>query len=408
MILTPILLALAPAASIEAPADLLAIRAPRVEVGNGETLHHAVILVEDGRIVTIGEDLPIERGIPVLELSEGQVVMPGLVCAYSRIGLSGNGFSDSRPWVKASDELYPASGDYPKVLEAGVTTLGQYPAGNSVPGQAVAVRPKGSSAAEMILADSVYLKIIMGNSRSLKGNISEGFNRADKWLEKEAKNREKWEKDKKKFDDEDDKKKKKELDPGPYVPEEEDEKAQAFLDLRSGELRALISITSSAGYLHLLDAIGEEEFDWDLRIPLSRNTDVFHVKEQIGERGLRIAMEPEISLHPGTLRQRNLPAEFARAGAKLVLLPRAGSTSSLETWRRDTATLIAAGLDYQTALRAMTLEAAAMLGLQDSIGSLEPGKAANMIILDGDPFEAATKVEAVMLDGDFVHGEVNL
>ena len=124
MILTPILLALAPAGSIEAPADLLAIRAPRVEVGNGETLHHAVILVEDGRIVTIGEDLPIERGIPVLELSEGQVVMPGLVCAYSRIGLSGNGFSDSRPWVKASDELYPASGDYPKVLEAGVTTLG--------------------------------------------------------------------------------------------------------------------------------------------------------------------------------------------------------------------------------------------------------------------------------------------
>ena len=63
MILTPILLALAPAASIEAPADLLAIRAPRVEVGNGETLHHAVILVEDGRIVTIGEDLPIELSL---------------------------------------------------------------------------------------------------------------------------------------------------------------------------------------------------------------------------------------------------------------------------------------------------------------------------------------------------------
>ena len=56
-------------------------------MGNGETLHHAVILVEDGRIVTIGEDLPIERGIPVLELSEGQVVMPGLVFAYSRICL---------------------------------------------------------------------------------------------------------------------------------------------------------------------------------------------------------------------------------------------------------------------------------------------------------------------------------
>lgn len=407
MMFTPFLLALAPAAP-PAAVDLLAIRAPRVELGNGETLHHAVILVEDGRIVTIGEDLPIERGIPVLELEDDQVVLPGLVCAYSRVGMSGNGYNDSRPWILASEELYPPSGSYEEALEAGVTTLGQYPAGNAIPGQAVAVRTQGSTTDEMILKDSVYLKVIMAANRSAKNNLSDGFERADKWLEKEAKNREKWEKAKEKFDKEKDEEKKKELDPGPYEPEEEDEKAQAFLDLRAGELKALISVSDSAAYLHLLDAIGDEEFAWDLRIPLNRNSDVFHVKEKIGEKGLRVAMEPEISLHPGTMRQRNLPAEFSRAGAKLVLLPRSGSTASLERWLRDTAEIVAAGLDYQTALRALTLEAAALLGLEEELGSLEAGKAANLIILSGDPFEVGTEVDAVMLDGAFVHGEVNL
>lgn len=407
MMLTPLLLALAPAAP-PAAVDLLAIRAPRVELGNGETLHHAVILVEDGRIVTIGEDLPIERGIPVLELEDDQVVLPGLVCAYSRVGMPGDGYNDSRPWIKASAELYPASGEYEEVLEAGVTTLGQYPAGNAIPGQAVAVRPRGSTAEEMILKDSVYLKVVMAANRSAKNNLSEGFDRADKWLEKEAKNREKWDKAKEKFDKEKDEEKKKELDPGPYVPEEQDEKAQAFLDLRAGELKALISISDAASYLHLLDAIGDEEFAWDLRVPLNRNSDVFYVKEKIGEKGLRVAMEPELSLHPGTMRQRNLPAEFSRAGAKLVLLPRAGSTGSMKEWLRDTAEIVAAGLDYQTALRAMTLEAAALLGLEEELGSLEAGKAANLIILSGDPFEVGTEVDAVMLDGAFVHGEVNL
>jgi len=405
MMLTPLLLAVAP---LSGAGGLVAIRAPRVEVGNGETLHHAVILVEDGKIVTIGEDLPIERGIPVLELRAGQVVMPGLVDVHSRLAMPGQGYNDARPWIHASIELNPRDEDYEKVLKAGVTTLGQYPRGNGIPGQAVAVRPKGASAAEMIVRDSVYLKVVMSANRSAKSNLTDGFDKADKWLEKEAKNREKWEKDKEKFDKEKDEEKKAKLDPGPYVPEPEDEKAQAFLDLRAGKLKALVSIGSAADYVHLIDAIDDEEFAWDLLVPLTRNTDVFYVKEKVGEKGLRVAMTPEITLHPGTMRQRNLPAEFARAGAKLVLLPRGDDVESYEEWLFDTAQIVAAGLDAQTAIRALTLEAAALLGLEAELGSLEPGKAANLIILSGDPFEAGTEVDAVMLDGEFVAGEVKL
>jgi amidohydrolase family protein len=408
MILTPLLLATIPAALPVAAGDLLAIRAPRVEVGNGETLHHAVILVEDGKIVTIGEDLPIERGIPVLELDDDQVVIPGLVNAYSRYGLSGRGYSDARPWLLASDELPSSSTVFKGLREAGVTTLGLYAAGSGIPGQTVAVRTGGPGGAALIIQESAYLKIIAGSNRSAKSRISDGFKKADTWLEKEAKNLEKWEKAKAKFDKEKDKEKKAKLDPGPYKPLDPDPKAQPFLDLREGKLKALVSISQASDYLHLVDAIGEEEFDWDLRLVLTRTADLFHVKDRIGEDGRRILMEPEISLHPHTMRQRNLPAEFVRAGAKLVLVPRSDSKTGHEDWRRHVGEMVAAGLDYQTALRAITLEAAAMLGVDDRLGSLEAGKAANLVILNGDPFEVATKIDAVMLDGVFVHGEVDL
>ncbi len=410
MILTPLVLfpLTVAAAPPTAAQDLLAIRAPRVEIGNGETLHHAVILVEDGRIVTIGEDLPIERGIPVLELDDDQVVIPGLVNAYSRLGMSSRGHSDARPWLLASLDVDPRSYVYKGLREAGVTTVGHYPAGSGIPGQAVVVRTAGSSLEEMVLKESAYLKIIAGSNRSAKERISGGFNNADKWIEKEAKNREKWDKAKEKFDKEKDEEKKAKLDPGEYKPIDKDPKAQAFLDLRAGDLKALISISKASDYLHLLEAIDDEEFTWDLRVVMTRNLDVFHIEDKIGEAELRLVMEPELSLHPSTMRQRNLPAELARAGAKLVLVPRSDSTLSHTDWRRHTGELVAAGLDFQTALRAMTLEAALLLGVDDQVGSLEAGKAANLIILNGEPFEAMTEVDAVMLDGTFVHGEVDL
>ena len=68
--------------------------------------------------------------------------------------------------------------------------------------------------------------------------------------------------------------------------------------------------------------------------------------------------------------------------------------------------IVAAGLDRQTALRAVTLEAAEVVGLADRVGSLEVGKDANLTFFSGDPLEPSTRLEAVMLEGRFVKDEV--
>ena len=420
MMLTPLLLAIAPAPTLPPhTGDLLAIRARHAETISDGAMEHCVILIEGGKITAIGEDLPIERGVPVWDLPDDWIVMPGLVNAYTRLGLDGSGFNDSRPDVLASDELYPASEIYGELLKFGVTTLGLYPAGNGIPGQAVAVQTAGDTKEEMILKDNAYVKILLRSNGSSKKMISGGFSKVDDHDEKEKKNREKWDKAQekkkksksKKKDDEEkstskDDDKKDDKDSGEYKPLVPDAKIKPFMELRDGSLRALISISSAGDYAHLLDAIGEEEFSWDLRIPLSTNIDIFYVKEEIGERNCRVVFEPMLTLHPGTMRQRNLPAEFSRAGAKLVLQPRSQSISGHENWLRNVGEIVAAGLDRDVALRAMTLEPAEMMGIGERVGSLSVGSDANLIFLGGDPFEANTKLKAVMLGGKVVSGEL--
>ena len=337
--------------------------------------------------------------------------------------------------MHASAEIYPAARDYEEIVKYGVTTLGLYPAGNSIPGQAVAVRPRGDTPDDMILADEVYLKVILRANKASKKQLRDGFEKADKHLEKVEKAREKWEKEQekkkkkkkssKKKDDDEDKKdddkeekddKKEDEGADVFTPPEPDDEAAVFLRLRDKSLHALVSLAGAAEYLHFLDALDDEDIDWSLRLPLPTESDLFYVLQQedfgiqvegIGERGARVVVEPRTTRHPGTMRERNLPAELAASGAKLVFVPRGDSLDSHKDWLRHVAEVVAKGLDRQTALRALTLEPATLLGLDERLGSLETDKDANMVFLDGDPFEAGTNVKAVLIDGDVVYGEVN-
>jgi imidazolonepropionase-like amidohydrolase len=69
----------------------------------------------------------------------------------------------------------------------------------------------------------------------------------------------------------------------------------------------------------------------------------------------------------------------------------------------DVAYAVRGGMDDRKALRTITLDAARMLGVDDRIGSLEPGKDADILILDGDPLHYATFVEVALVNGKVVY-----
>ena len=63
------------------------------------------------------------------------------------------------------------------------------------------------------------------------------------------------------------------------------------------------------------------------------------------------------------------------------------------------------GLGPSAAVKALTLDSARLLGVADRVGSLEQGKDADLVLLTGDPFDAATRVRAVWIGGRVVSGE---
>ena len=71
--------------------------------------------------------------------------------------------------------------------------------------------------------------------------------------------------------------------------------------------------------------------------------------------------------------------------------------------RYEAAMAMVYGLGFERALRAITIDAAKILEIDDRFGTLEPGKAADLVLYDGDPFEHATHVAAVVVDGRVVH-----
>jgi imidazolonepropionase-like amidohydrolase len=65
----------------------------------------------------------------------------------------------------------------------------------------------------------------------------------------------------------------------------------------------------------------------------------------------------------------------------------------------EAAMAAANGLGFRPALAAITLEAARILGVADRVGSLEPGKDADVALFDGDPFEYVTHCTGVVVNG---------
>jgi imidazolonepropionase-like amidohydrolase len=119
--------------------------------------------------------------------------------------------------------------------------------------------------------------------------------------------------------------------------------------------------------------------------------------------------DPEGEVTLQELRFRDLapstPGALKKAGVKFAFY--SDGLSAPKDIFKNLRKAIDAGLAPDAALRAFTLDAADILGLRDRMGSLDPGKIANVIVADGDLFNEKTKLKHVFVDGRWfeVHEE---
>jgi len=444
----PLLLSLAtPSWGVDDDVDqYVAIHVGKLIVGNGEERKDVTVLILDGKIEAVGKDVDLPH--PCREIdARGWTAMPGLIHPSSRRGLLGINRGGTAAHRTISEEFLPAEGAYDGAVEAGFTTMVlSPPSGNGFPGRAMTIRTKDLGAGLIIEPESWVRMSLDSSSRygSAKGALRKGFTDAKKEIEKVEKARKEWEEKKKKAEEEAKKKaeaeKKKggepekktpQAPPKPGMAEEGGEKKKEdkpkepevfkappmnpalvpLVKMIQGEddIFGVLSIGGASAYLHMRDALRDIDVPYVLmkgggqRRFGGSSDDLFFVADKMGERKETILLPPSISNYPYSINKVNPPQKFMDAGCSVGFFPSGADDNTLEGFRFQTAELLKAGTEREDAIKAMTLNVATALGLGDRLGSIEKGKDANLVLLNGDVFDVQAEVQQVVLEGEVVY-----
>ena len=182
-----------------------------------------------------------------------------------------------------------------------------------------------------------------------------------------------------------------------------DLKKEALAAVVQGELPALFTVHREDDILTALRIAKE----FNLTLLLDAATEGYLVAPEIQQAGVPVIVHPSMqrisSLETSNTSLENA-AILADAGIRIAL--QSGFESYVPKTRIvlfEAAIAMVNGLGFERALRAITLDAAQILGIDARVGSLEAGKDADLVLFDGDPFEYTSHIQTVILNGQVVY-----
>ena len=379
----------------------LAIVGGRVIPVAGAPFEDGVVLIADGRIEAAGRDVRVPDGVERVEAA-GKVVLPGLVDAHVHLGVheEGDGWAGQdtneltdpvTPHVRALDAINPADLGFADAVAGGVLTVNVNPgSGNPIGGQTAAVRSAGRSVDEMVLRAPSGMKSALGeNPKRVYGErkqfpstrlgtaaaIRDALVKTANYLAKRDHNGDE--------------------------PAERDLRWEALGLVLSGDI-------PWRQHCHRADDIATamrlaDEFGY--RLVIDHGTEAVLLADRLAERGIPVLIGPLLTSRSKVeLRNRSLanPARLAAAGVELGIITD-HPVVPVHLLHVQAALAVREGLDPAAALHAVTLTPARILGLDDRLGSLEPGKHATICVWSGDPLDARSRVESAWIEGRQVY-----
>src|SRR5262249_9106233 len=147
--------------------------------------------------------------------------------------------------------------------------------------------------------------------------------------------------------------------------------------------------------------------EFNLRAELDLASEAYLMTDRIVAAKVPVVVHPTMQ-RPSAMETLNTTLGNAAvlAGKKIPLATGTGFEGYVpktRVLRHEAAMAMVNGLGFDGALRAVTLDAAKVLGIDDRFGSIEPGKAADLVLYDGDPFEHATHVTHTIVEGRVVY-----
>ena len=374
-------------------------------IKNG-TLHTAVsketfiadILIDGGKIVKIGKGLSAD-GAEVIDAT-GLQVYPGFVEAHCHIGLDGYGIGYEghdynelndpvTPQVQAIDGINPFDPCMKMAAKAGVTCFATGPgSSNSIGGTFAAIKPVGTRVDNMIVKFPIAMKCAFGENPKRcyqKQGISSRMTNAAKI--REALNKAKVYKAKIEAAGDDASK----------LPAY-DQKSEALIPVLNHEI-PLKAHAHQANDIFTAIRIAKE---FGVGLTLEHVTEGHMIVDELAKENLPLAVGPTFG-HASKFELQNktweTPGILAKAGCHVSIITDAPVTP-LHYLPLCAGLAIKAGMDEYEALRAVTINPAEHIGIADRVGSLEEGKDADVVIVDGYPFDVTGVIQHVLINGE--------
>jgi imidazolonepropionase-like amidohydrolase len=396
----------APLAAQQAPSGTFAVRCGTLLVGDGQqAMTDAWLVVRDGKIESVSQAAP-PADLPVVDAS-GKVVMPGIVAVDTDLAPVRDSEYQVTPDAFAVD-AFDFERSWRPALEGGITSAYLSPGRSRlVSGQGAVVKLAGTDLVERVLTDEACLRVNFGPAalaapRVFEPNahptddepleparIQTPTSRISLLAELRALFASATDKDQ---------------GPGGQGPAEHlyDERAlrmvvEGKMPMRAsaqdaGDIRRALQLQKELGFRIVLESPDEIErvaatAAAQKAMATFRMPTMFGKSVPGGEDRYQDVKEPNF----------DAPAKAAAAGMTVGISPASGVP--LRDYLMSVAIAVRHGLPESTALRAVGLDAAKVLGVDGRVGSLQKGKDADFVVLSGDPLAVGTMVEATWIDG---------
>jgi len=364
----------------------------------GEPIDSGTLVVHQGKIVAVGAADAVTIPPDAMRFDgTDKIIMPGLVCTHNHVGGIGGADSSApiQPDVRIFDSINVLNSGFRRVVAGGLTTINIMPgSGHLLSGQTIYLKMRRAKTIDEMMyrfddgapmggmkmangTNSIRDKPFPGTRGKSAALVRQKFVKAQEYRKK-------------------------------IIRAAGDEEKMPDRDLG---LEALVEVLEGRRVVHhhthrhddIMTVLRLAE-EFNFRVVLHHVSEGWKVAEEIADADAPCSIIL-VDSPGGKLEAVNLLYKtggiLERAGVKVAFHTDDWITDS-RLFFRMAALGVRAGMSREGALRALTVHGAEMLDLGDRIGTLEPGKDADFIVLDGDPFSVYTKVLQTWVEGEKV------